>query len=205
MESLERALKATLLLLQEDPMGNRHEVTVNPDRNKQPRSTLHFLLNLLKANSRPGHLQELIGDLKDATYEIFVCQQNNERAFKLAWNLYVVSQQWTGGHPSGSNIGTTHWAPTTMPPATIVSILAGILSCVQAIFETIDKNHRLGAAEQEALRALRWTVGDIEDDIKFFKTMISALESTENEHTTLFLQGSATFRCPLTVIIWECH
>ena len=81
---------------------------------------------------------------------------------------------------------------------TIVSVLAGVLSCVQAIFDTIDENHRLGAAEQEALKALRRTVGDLEDDIKFFKTMISALGSTENEHTSIFLQGSAISRCPLT-------
>ena len=88
-----------------------------------------------------------------------------------------------------------------MDPAAIVSILAGVLSCVQPIFDTIDKNHRLGAAEQKALEALRRTVGDVKDDIKFFKAMICALESTENEHTTLFLQGSANSRCPLTMTI----
>ena len=84
---------------------------------------------------------------------------------------------------------------TTMDPVTIVSILAGVLSCVQAIFDTIDKNHQLGAVEHEALVALRRTVGDVEDDIKFFKTMISALGSTENELTLQFLQGSAISRC----------
>ena len=46
---------------------------------------------ILKTNIWPGRL-----NLEDATYEIFVCQQNNERAFKLIWNLYVVAQQWTG-------------------------------------------------------------------------------------------------------------
>ena len=80
-----------------------------------------------------------------------------------------------------------------MDPVTIVSILGGILSCAQAIFDAIDKNHQLGAVENGALKALRTTVGDVENDIKFFKTMISALalESTENEHTLQFLQGSA--------------
>ena len=89
-----------------------------------------------------------------------------------------------------------------MDPVTIISVLAGVLSCVQVICDTIDKNHQLGAAEQDALKALRRTVGDVEDDIKFFKTMISALESTESEHTLLFLQGSAISRCPLTVTIF---
>ena len=105
MDSLERALKATRLLLEENPAGSRHEVTINPSGSKKPRRALNFVLNVLKANFRPGHRQELIGDLKDATYEIFVCQQNNERAFKLVWNLYVVAQQWTGRRSSVDNIG----------------------------------------------------------------------------------------------------
>ena len=92
---------------------------------------------------------------------------------------------------------------TTMDPDTIVSILAGVLSCVQAILDTIDKNHQLGGAEHDALRALRRTVVDVEDDIKFFKSMISALESTENEDTILFLRGSAISRSPMTV--GGCH
>ena len=90
---------------------------------------------------------------------------------------------------------------TTMDPVTIVSVLRGVLSCVQAIFDTIDKHHQLGAVEHEALRALRRTVGDVEDDIKFFKTMISALESAESEHTLLFLQESAISRYLPTVTI----
>jgi len=105
MKSLERALKDTKLLLEENPAGNRQEVAVNPSGSKKPRRALNFVLNVLKANFRPGHRQGLIGELKDATYEIFVCQQNNERAFKLAWNLYVVVQQSTGGRSSVDSIG----------------------------------------------------------------------------------------------------
>lgn len=86
-----------------------------------------------------------------------------------------------------------------MDPVTIVSVLGGVLACVQAIFDSIDKTQQLDGAEHEALKALRRTVADVEDDIKFFKTMISALESTENEHTLLFLQRSAISRCPLTL------
>ena len=105
MESLERTLKATQLLLEENPTGNRREATIDPSGSKKPRRALNFVLNVLKANFRPGHRQELIGDLKDATYETFVCQQNNERAFKLVWNIYVVVQQWTSGRSSVDNIG----------------------------------------------------------------------------------------------------
>ena len=93
----------------------------------------------------------------------------------------------------GSESLTGSLLPTTMDPVTTVSILGAVLSCVQAIFDTIDKNRQLGAVEHEALTALRRTVGDVEDDIKFFKTMISTLESTGDEHTSLFLQGSANF------------
>ena len=104
MESLERALKATRLLLEMDPANHHHKSTINPSGSKNPRIALHFVLNTLKANFRPGHRHGLIGDLKDATSEIFVCQQDNERAFKLVWNLYVVAQQWTGRH-SVDNVG----------------------------------------------------------------------------------------------------
>jgi len=108
MESLERVLKTTRLLLEESQAGNRQEVIVNPSGNKKPRKSLVFLLNVFKSNIQPGHRHELIGDLKDATFEICVCQQNNERAFKLVWNLYVVAQQWTGHRSSVGNTGNTH-------------------------------------------------------------------------------------------------
>ena len=88
-----------------------------------------------------------------------------------------------------------------MNPVTIISILGDVLSCVQAILDTIDKTYQLDAVGHEALKALRRTVVDVEDDTKFFKTMMYSLESTENEHTLQFLQGSAISRCPLTVTI----
>ena len=101
MESLERALKATRLLLEENPACKSDEEDVmTPSGSKKPRRALNFVLNVLKANFKPGYRRELIGDLKDATYEIYVCQQNNERAFKLVWNLYVVAQQYNGRRSS---------------------------------------------------------------------------------------------------------
>ena len=90
-----------------------------------------------------------------------------------------------------------------MDPATILSLLGGVLSCVQAIFDGIDKAQQGDAAEQDALKALKRTVVDVEDDIKFFKTMISALESPENENTIHFFARSAISCCPLTVSISE--
>ena len=105
MESLESALKATRLLLEENPVGNRHEVPINPSRNTKTRKALNFVRNVYKPNSRPGHRHELIGDLNDATYEMLECQQDNERAFKRVWNLYVISQQWIGRRSSVDNVG----------------------------------------------------------------------------------------------------
>jgi hypothetical protein len=93
--------------------------------------------------------------------------------------------------------------PTIMGPITIVSILGGVLSCVHAIVDVIDKAQRADAAAHEARWVLKRTVLDVEDDIKFYKTMISVLESTENENTLLFLQRFAISCCPLTVPILE--
>jgi hypothetical protein len=105
MESLERVFKTTRLVLEENPTDNRTHATINPSGTTKPRKALGFVLNVLKANSRPGQHHELIGDFEDATHEIYVCQQNNERAFKIVWNLYVVAQQYTGRRSSVDNIG----------------------------------------------------------------------------------------------------
>ena len=105
MESLERTLKATRLLLEVDPASHHHKTTINPSGSENPRRALHFVLNTLKANFRPGHRHELIGDLKDATSEIFVCQQDNKSAFKRVWSLYVAARQWTGLRSSVDNVG----------------------------------------------------------------------------------------------------
>jgi hypothetical protein len=113
MEGLERALKATRLLLEENPTDVPHDATMNPSGSKKPRRALNFALNALTANFRPGYryglfadlFADLISDLKDAINEIFVCQQNNKRAFKLVWYRYVVAQQWTGPRSSANDLG----------------------------------------------------------------------------------------------------
>ena len=103
MKNLERALKSTRLLLEEVLEDSHHEATISPSGSKEPRSVLKFILSDLKAEFWQ---RGLIGDLKDATYEIFVCQQNNERAFKLVWYRYVVSQQRAGRLSSVYDIGS---------------------------------------------------------------------------------------------------
>jgi len=81
--------------------------------------------------------------------------------------------------------------PTIMDPVTIISILGGALSCVHAILDAIDKAQQADDAAHEALKALKRSVVDVEGDIKSFQTIISVLESTENEHTLIFLARSA--------------
>lgn len=87
MQSLEKVLKAT-----RSPLEIESEYYVPTSGSKR---ALKSVLDVLRANFRPGDLHERIGDLKNVTDEIFVCQQNNERTFKVAWYRFVVAQQWT--------------------------------------------------------------------------------------------------------------
>jgi hypothetical protein len=103
MKSFEIALKAAHLMLEENPPGTRHEATKNPSESKKTRRALNSILSILKANLRQERRQQLLSDLKDAIKEIYVCQQNTERAFKLVWNLYVITQQYTGRRSSVDN------------------------------------------------------------------------------------------------------
>ena len=77
-----------------------------------------------------------------------------------------------------------------MDPFNILGLLGGVLSRAKAIFDAIDQVQQADAAGHEALKELQRTVGDVEDDIKFFKTMISVWESPENgEIFSLFIAG----------------
>ena len=106
IKNLERALEDTRLLLEENPTGNHHKVTINPSRNKKPWKLVELVLGVLRANLRLGHHHELIGDLKDATSETFVCRQNNKRTFSILWNVYVLARQWTDLRDSAvDNVG----------------------------------------------------------------------------------------------------
>jgi len=104
MKSFETALKATHLMLEENPAGTRHEVTRHTSGCKKTKRALNFVLNILRAKLRSGQRQEFIDNLKDAINEVNVCQQNTERAFKHVWNLYVITQQYTGRRSSVGNI-----------------------------------------------------------------------------------------------------
>ena len=99
MDNLERAFQATRSLLED------YKATVDPSGTKKHRRPLRVVLYVLNDSLYSGRAREFIGDLKDVTDQIFVCQQNNKRAFNLVWNLYVVAQQWTGHRSSFDNIG----------------------------------------------------------------------------------------------------
>jgi len=95
MESLERMLKATRLVFEEISAGDRHEATMNPFGSEKPRRGLKCVFNIPKATLSSRDLLDLVRDLKDATNQIFVCQRNNQHAFKFLWYRYVVNEQWT--------------------------------------------------------------------------------------------------------------
>ena len=98
MQSFKAALEVAQLMLEENLTGNSHEVTKDPSGSNKPEKALNFVLTVLKAkaNLRPG----FIGNLKNATMEIYGCQQDTERAFKLVWNLYAITQQYIGRRSS---------------------------------------------------------------------------------------------------------
>ena len=98
MEGLENALNATRLVLEENPAGSPHDATMNPFGSENTRGALKYILGVLKANFRPGDLLDLTGDFKDATTEIFVCQRNNERAFKFVWYRHVATAVGNTSH-----------------------------------------------------------------------------------------------------------
>jgi len=68
MESLERVLKATQLVFEDISADDRHEATMNPFGSEKPSRALN---------------------------EIFVCQRNNQHAFKFIWYRHVANGQWT--------------------------------------------------------------------------------------------------------------
>ena len=88
-------------MLEESSASNFHEATKHPSGSKKPKKALNIVFTVLKANIGP----EYVSNLKEATKEVIVCQQNTERAFKLVWNLYVATQQHTGRRPSVNNVG----------------------------------------------------------------------------------------------------
>jgi len=101
MKRFETGLKAARLMLEENPAGNHHEATKHPSGSKKAEKAPNLVLAVPKPNLRP----ESIASLNEATREINVCQQNTERAFKLVWNLYVVTQQHTERRSSVYNVG----------------------------------------------------------------------------------------------------
>jgi hypothetical protein len=92
MEDFMTALKATRLVLLENPAGNRNEATMNAFGSEKHGRALKYVRNVLRSNFRSQDLLNLVRDLKDATNEIIVCQRNNKRTFKFAWYLHVANR-----------------------------------------------------------------------------------------------------------------
>ena len=93
MKSFEIALKAAHLMLEDNQPGTRHEATTKPFESKKTRRALNSILSILKTNLRQGQRQQLLSELKVSIKDIYMCQQNTKRAFKLAWNFYLIIQQ----------------------------------------------------------------------------------------------------------------
>ena len=130
IESLETALKATRLVLEENPPGNPYGAMMDPFdfESETPRRALNNVLGVLKANFRPGDLLDLIGNLKDATSEISVCQRNNERAFKFMWYRHVAIAAWQRtGSPKIDN-GSHHDHPWQLAWQDLDSVLGSVLN-----------------------------------------------------------------------------
>ena len=192
MKSFETALKAAQLMLEENPAGNRHEVTKHPSGSKKPKKALNFVLTVLKANVRP----EFTGNLKEATKEVIVCQQNTERAFKLVWNLYVITQQHIGRRPSVHNVGDIqdnvcraldsvlhafHSHPFALSPEgdSRVNLLT---------FTALNHNHQTASRYEELARRIgkAW----VDDRIQNYNAQVRDLVALQTSLFELFWSGT---------------
>jgi len=153
MESLERALEATLSLLS----GDYYRATMNPSESKKPRGAQWLVLSILIAKYHPGHGHALISDLQDVTNEIVMCQQNNEHASKLVWYYYVTAQQWTGRRSPideigniqdrvacalDSVLGAFHVYPFAVSPKGFTPPTALTLAILNCIHETATRHEK---------------------------------------------------------------
>jgi len=77
---------------------------MNPSGSEEPRKTFKVVFHVLSFNDLLRQRLQFLDDLKDATYELNLYQQNNKRAFKLVWYLYVVAQQHTSRYFPVPNI-----------------------------------------------------------------------------------------------------
>jgi len=179
-------------LLEEHPVDANHDATMHPPMSK-PRMALNLLLNVLKANIPLGNHHELISDLKD---EIYVCQQDNERAFKLVWKLYVISQQRTSRRPSVDNIGKIvhhfgqaldsflhafHVHPFAVSPE-------GDSQVNQPTFEALNQNHETAARHEKLARRIgkAW----VDDHVPTYDTQVRDLGALQTSLFELLWSGT---------------
>ena len=69
----------------------------------------------------------------------------------------------------------------------LLGLLGEVLSCAKAIFDVIDQVQQADAADHEALEELQITVGDMEDDIKLFKTVLLVWKSESTKSYLLYI------------------
>jgi len=179
-------------MLEENPAGSRHEATKHPSGSKKPKKALNCVLTVPKPNHRP----EYIANLNEATREINVCQQNTERAFKLVWNLYVITQQHTGRRSSVYNVGNIqdnvgqaldsvlhafHLHPFALSPEgdSRVNLLT---------FAALNHNHQTATRYEELARRLgrAW----VDDRIQNYNAQIRDLAVLQTSLFELFWSGT---------------
>ena len=192
MKSFETALEAAMLMLEDNPAGNRHNVTKHPSGSKKPKKALNFVFTVLKANLRP----EYVSNLKEATKEVTVCQQNTERAFKLVWNLYVITQQHTGRRSSVSNVGDIqdsvckaldsvlhafHYHPFALSPE-------GDSQLDLLTFTALNHNHQTATRYEELARRIgkAW----VDDRIQNYNGQVRDLAALQTSLFELFWSGT---------------
>jgi hypothetical protein len=162
MENFERALKATRLVLEENPAGNRDEATMNSFGSEDPGRALKCVLNVLKASSCSGDLLDLVRDLKNATNEIFVCQRNNKRAFKFAWYCHVANSLSSGRfstHMIGNGEGRVSQALNSVAEIFASNPFAVSLERTrdehdQHMFVTLNHNHEAATRHKTLARQI---------------------------------------------------
>src|SRR5258708_3536480 len=88
--------------------------------------------------------------------------------------------------------GTASLPSALMDPATIAAVLKGLFASLQWALGAIDEVKQAEAAEEDALKKLKTTMGATGYDVSTFKKLISAMQSPENERLyDIFIQKCA--------------
>ena len=190
MGGLESALKATQRLLEAHPPSVSHDGTMDTPMSKSRRA-LTLLLNVLKASVPLGH-HDLIGDLED---EICGCQRDNGRAFKLLWNLYILSQQRIDRQINIGNLQDRYrFGPALdsflhglhVHPFAISS--EGDSRLNLASLEVLNRNHEIATRYEELAR--RFGKAWVEDRVPVYNEQVKDLGALQTSLFELLWSGT---------------